>query len=80
MTPREQIYELASSVLGVPQKDLRPDAPFEEYAADSLDLVEFVFAVQEELGITFDTSEFDRLKSLNDLVAAVETKANRKSP
>jgi acyl carrier protein len=74
MTQQEQIYELASSILGIPQAELRPDVPFSEYAADSLDIVEFVFAVQEELHVNFETSEFDHLKTLSDLVDAVKGK------
>jgi hypothetical protein len=40
-TPRGRIYQLASSILGTPENMIRPDVPFSEYAADSLDL-EFV--------------------------------------
>ena len=74
MTAREQIYELASGILNAPKSRLRGDAPIEEYAVDSLDFVEFVFAVQEQLGVNFETNEFDQIKSLNDLVRAVEAK------
>lgn len=76
---REQIYELASSILGVPRADLRPEVPFAEYAADSLDLVEFVFTVQEQFNVNFESAEFEELKTLDNLVAAVNAKLLSKS-
>ena len=76
MTTREQIYQLASDILGVPEASLRPDAPFALYAVDSLDIVEFVFAVQEQFHVHFESAEFEGLKTLDDLIAAVNSKLN----
>ena len=71
---RNQIYDLAASVLDVPRNKLQPDARFESYQVDSLALVEFVFAVQERFRVDFEPTEFDGLRTLDDLVAAVERK------
>lgn len=77
MTPlRDQIYDLAASVLEVPRDTLHGDAPFESYKADSLAVVEFVFAVQEHFHVDFETAEFDGLRTLDDLVAAVGRKVD----
>jgi acyl carrier protein len=74
VTPQENIYELASSILGIPEAELSPDVLFSEYFADSLDLVEFVFAVQEGLHVSFETPESNGLKTPGDLVRAVNEK------
>jgi acyl carrier protein len=71
---RQEIYELAASVLEVPLATIHPDTRFEDYQMDSLAMVEFIFAVQERYGVDFETAEFDKLKTLGDLIGAVESK------
>jgi acyl carrier protein len=63
----------------VPEASLRDDVPFSEYGADSLDLVEFVFAVQEQFKVNFESNEFEGLKTLDDLIGAVTAKLNSTS-
>ena len=71
---RDQIRDLAARDFQVPKESLRTDAPFDTLKVDSLAIVEFVFTVQEHFAVEFDTAEFDGLRSLDDLIAAVERK------
>jgi len=38
-----------------------------------------LFAVQEEFSVNFETAEFDQLKTLDDLAAAVTAKLNSRA-
>lgn len=41
---------------------------------DSLDLIEVVMQVEEELGIAFDSDEFSGIVSIEELLTLIETK------
>lgn len=62
---------------GVPEDELRPDVTFEELDLDSLDLVDFALAAEEEFGVTISDDEAETLKTLSDAVELIETKNTR---
>ena len=72
------VYERVSALLtekfGVPADDIRPDATFEELDLDSLDLVEFAMAAQDELGVEITDDEAADLETLADAVTLLEAK------
>ena len=71
-TTRQRILDIAAEGLGVSAAEIQPEASWEEYGGDSLAIVEMVLTVQEDFGITLETSELTDLKSLDDLVRLVE--------
>ncbi len=62
---------LAPSLKG---KELTLDAEFKEYGIDSIELVDIVFQLEEELGVTFEDEELMSLKTVKDLVNLVDSK------
>ncbi len=50
------------------------DSVFTELGIDSIDLVDLVFQMEEELGITFEDEELMKIKSVKDLITIVESK------
>ncbi len=72
MNTFEQIKAiLADSLKG---KELTMDSTFKDVGIDSIDLVEIVFEMEEELGVTFEDEDLMNLKTVADLVALVDSK------
>jgi acyl carrier protein len=68
---RQQIIETVSVTFGVPVEDLNPGAPWSQLS-DSLEVVEFVMAIEESFGIELPDEEVEAMKCLDDLIRAVE--------
>lgn len=70
----DRVAVLLADKFGVPADDIRPDATFEEMDLDSLDLVEFSLACEEEMGARIEDEEAENLKTLQDAVTLLESK------
>jgi acyl carrier protein len=68
------VVELLTDKFGVPADDIRPQATFEELDLDSLDLVEFALAAEEELGVRISDDEAAELETLDETVKLLEAK------
>ncbi len=55
-------------------KELTLDSAFKDLGIDSLDLVDLVFEMEEELGVEFEDAELMNLKTVQDLVQLLESK------
>lgn len=65
----------AVEVLSVEASQVTPDASFESLDADSLDLVEFVMALEEEFGIEVPESDLEGVDTVGKAFALVTAKA-----
>jgi acyl carrier protein len=70
----EKVKTLLVEKFGVPEGDISPQATFEDLDLDSLDLVEFALAAEEELGVRITDEEAEELKTLQDAVSLLESK------
>jgi acyl carrier protein len=70
----DRVAELLTDKFGVDSDDIKPDATFEDLDLDSLDLVEFALAAEEELGVRISDDEAAELETLNDTVKLLEAK------
>ena len=72
------VYDRVAALLvdrfGVPADDINPEASFEDLDLDSLDLVEFSLACEEELGVRIEDEEAENLATLGDAVTLLESK------
>jgi acyl carrier protein len=72
------VYDRVAALLvdrfGVPADDISADATFEDMDLDSLDLVEFSLACEEELGVRIEDEEAEGLSTLGDAVRLLESK------
>lgn len=72
------VYDRVQQVLvenfGVPEGDVSPSATFEELDLDSLDLVEFALAAEEEFGVRITDEEAEQLETLGEAVKLLEQK------
>jgi len=71
----EKFKECAVEVLQVPAEKVVPEARFgDDLDADSLDLVEFVMALEEKFDITVDESELEGVETIGQAYELVTTK------
>ncbi|MBS5114286.1 MAG: acyl carrier protein [Erysipelotrichaceae bacterium] len=55
-------------------KTLTEDSVFTELGIDSIDLVDLIFQMEEELQIQFEDDELTQIKTVGDLIKLVEAK------
>lgn len=68
----EQLSKKLESKFNITSLDM--DSKFTELGIDSLDLVDLVFDMEEELGIEFEDDELMTIKTVRDLIQLVESK------
>lgn len=80
MTPvRETLAAVLTGQFGVPPEAMSPEAALASLEMDSLAVVELLFALQEELGVTIGEDEVTLRHTLQDLVEMLERKLEQKS-
>jgi len=70
----DRVSELLVEKFGVPAEQISPEATFEDLDLDSLDLVEFALAAEEDLGVRITDDEAAELETLADTVTLLEQK------
>lgn len=70
----EKVAELLVEKFGVDESEISPEATFEDLDLDSLDLVEFALAAEEQLGVRISDEEAEQLDTLDDTVKLLESK------
>jgi acyl carrier protein len=74
----EQLAALLADVCGVPAGSLAPtSAPGTTPGWDSVTMLGFIAAVEDELAIAITTDEAMKIKTLGDVVQLVEAKRGR---
>ncbi len=72
------VYDRVSKILvenfGVEEDKISSEATFEDLDLDSLDLVEFSLAAEEELGVRIEDEEAEALGTLGDAVKLLADK------
>lgn len=70
----DKVKQLLVDKFGVPEDEISPTATFTDLDLDSLDLVEFALAAEEELGVRITDEEAEQLDTLDDTVKLLEQK------
>jgi len=72
------IYDHTKKLLvekfGVAEDQVTPEATFEDLDLDSLDLVEFSMAADEEFGVSISDEEAEQLTTVNETAKLLESK------
>ena len=68
----EKIAKYLADQLDIAVKDISPDTTFESLGVDSLDTVEMVMDLEDELGVELELEE--KIATIGELVAFVESK------
>ncbi|MBE6399760.1 MAG: acyl carrier protein [Lentisphaerae bacterium] len=73
----DKVKAIVVEQLGVAEDQVTPEAKFvEDLGADSLDQVELVMALEEEFGADIPDEEAEKLTTVGDAIAYVESKSN----
>lgn len=70
----DRIRTYLSEQLDIPVEDMSRDTTFESLHLDSLDMVEMVMDMEEELGVDFEMEGDMKLETLGDLADFIEDK------
>ncbi|MEU6809342.1 acyl carrier protein [Streptomyces sp. NPDC046831] len=80
-TTEQRLIEVMVERLGLEPHELTPDARFkEDLGLDSLDMVELVSAMEDELGVPVSDEVALSLTSLGDVVAYVDSQRAAAEP
>jgi len=73
----EKVKNIIVEQLSVGEDQVKPEAKFiEDLGADSLDTVELVMAFEEEFDITVPDEEAEKLTSVGEVIAYIESQAS----
>ena len=72
-----EIGRLAQEELGVDVTTLKPDTPLADAGVSSVDMVMFVYALEERLGIELPEEELRESDTVGELVDLIVLKAQR---
>jgi len=71
-----ELQELAAEILGVEPEQVQLDVSFaRDLAADSLDLVELIAAVEDKYDVELPEEELEKMKHISDLWKYLEAKS-----
>ena len=68
----DKIKERLSSKLK--RQELTKESSFKDLGIDSLDLVDLVFELEEEIGVEFQDDELLKITTVQDLLDLIDTK------
>ena len=72
----EKVTKIVVEQLGVSEDQVTPEAKFiEDLGADSLDQVELIMALEEAFGSDIPDEEAEKLTTVGDAIAYVESKS-----
>ena len=70
-----EMQELAAEILGVEPEQVQLDVSFQrDLAADSLDLVELISAIEDRCDVELPEDELERMKNVGDLWRSLEVR------
>ncbi len=74
MTVYDKIVAMLDEKFGISPDEVTPEATFESLDLDSLDLVEFSMAAEDDMGVKITDDEAAELKTVGDAVKLLEAK------
>ncbi len=75
-----ELQELAAEILGVESEQVQMDVSFaRDLAADSLDLVELIAAVEDKYDVELPDEELEKMKKVGDLWIYLEEKTAQRA-
>ena len=73
MSTLSTIKELAATQFGGKPDDIDENAPVDQLGIDSLGFLEFLFELEDKLGVSIPPESVNGVKTLAELAAAVDT-------
>ena len=72
----DRIKKIVVEQLGVDEEEVKPEASFvDDLNADSLDLVELIMSLEEELGTEISDEDAERIRTVGDAVEYIDERS-----
>ncbi len=63
-----KVIGIIAEQLGISEAELSEDTEFADLGADSFDIFQVISALEEEFGVTFDTDDTDKIKTVKNVI------------
>lgn len=71
---REELMLLVEEILDISVDEIDFDEQISEYNIDSIDMLDFIMAVEDKYDIEFADDELDEIETFSDVVSLIESK------
>jgi acyl carrier protein len=78
MNIENEVVTVMAEVLSKKKSDIQPQMELKELVEDSFDLVEMVMTLKDHFQVAVVATEFDQIKTVQDLVAYLDKKVKAK--
>lgn len=71
---REELIELVKENLDINVEEVDFDKAISDYDIDSIDMLDFIMAIEDKYDIEFSDDELDEIEKFSDVVSLIESK------
>ena len=71
---REELIELVKENLDIDVEEVDFDKSISDYDIDSIDMLDFIMAIEDKYDIEFSDDELDEIENFSDVVSLIESK------
>ena len=71
---REELIELVKENLDINEDEIDFEKEITAYDIDSIDMLDFIMAIEDKYDIEFSDDELDEIKKFSDVISLIESK------
>ncbi|MBS4889491.1 MULTISPECIES: acyl carrier protein [Anaerococcus] len=71
---REELIELVKENLDINEDEIDFEKEITEYDIDSIDMLDFIMAIEDKYDIEFSDDELDEIEKFSDVISLIESK------
>lgn len=71
---REELIELVKENLDINEDEIDFEKEITEYDIDSIDMLDFIMAIEDKYDIEFSDDELDEIEKFSDVISLMESK------
>ncbi|MDU2201878.1 MAG: phosphopantetheine-binding protein [Anaerococcus hydrogenalis] len=71
---RDELIELVKENLDIDVEEVDFDKAISDYDIDSIDMLDFIMAIEDKYDIEFSDDELDEIEKFSDVVSLIESK------
>ena len=71
---RDELIELVKENLDIDVEEVDFDKAIPDYDIDSIDMLDFIMAIEDKYDIEFSDDELDEIEKFSDVVSLIESK------
>lgn len=71
---RDELIELVKENLDINEDEIDFEKEITEYDIDSIDMLDFIMAIEDKYDIEFSDDELDEIEKFSDVISLIESK------